>query len=113
MAIEVEIVEELYEEIEEKFGGKADEVFSLIKSLEQSPNKGKLLGNIGGILIKELRYKSFRIYFVIDGFKLRIFNGNALNNLLIKFVKMSNKKEQQKSIEEIKKILRNLGEEGF
>ena len=33
--------------------------------------------------------------------------------LLIKFVRMSDKKSPQKTIDEIKKILRTLGERGF
>lgn len=31
----------------------------------------------------------------------------------MKFVRMSEKKDQQKVIEEIKRILRSIGEEGF
>ena len=36
-----------------------------------------------------------------------------LEGLLIKFVRMSDKKSQQKVIDEIKIILRNLGDVGF
>ena len=32
--------------------------------MEENPNKGKLLGNVGGIVIKEIKYKNFRFYFV-------------------------------------------------
>ena len=38
---------------------------------------------------------------------------NDLKDLLIKFVRMSDKKTQQKTIDEIKAILRTFGEEGF
>lgn len=71
------------------------------------------MGNVGGIVIKELKYKNFRFYFITDGFKLKVMNESALTSLLIKFVRMSDKKSQQKVIEEIKDILRKLGKGGF
>jgi len=109
----VEILEDLYEKIEKKFGGEAGKVFALMKSLEENPKKGKSVGQIGGILIKELRYKSFRFYFITDGFKLKILNLEELSNLLIKFVRMSDKKDQQKVINEIRDVLRKVGKDGF
>ncbi|MBA7671613.1 hypothetical protein ES703_79772 [subsurface metagenome] len=109
----VEILEDLYEKIERKFGGDADKVFALIKSLEDNPKKGKLVGQVGGILIKELKYKSFRFYFLTDGFKLKILNLEELSDLLIKFVRMSDKKDQQKVINEIKEVLIKVGKEAF
>jgi hypothetical protein len=113
MAIKVEIAEELKLEIFKKFKGESKKILKLIKSLEDNPNKGKLLGNVGGVIIKELKYNSFRFYFITDGFKLRIINQGNLVDLLIKFVRMSDKKSQQKTIEEIKEILRKFGEEIF
>lgn len=38
---------------------------------------------------------------------------DELNDLLIKFVRMSDKKEQQKVINGIKEILRKFGKQGF
>jgi len=78
-------------------------------SLEEHPKKGKLLGTIGGIVIKEIKYEGFRFYFITDGHKLKILDESLLTDLLIRFVRMSNKKEQQKTIEEIKKILTTIG----
>lgn len=113
MSVRIEIAEDLYEEIEKKFRGDAKEVFDLMKSLENSPNKGKLIGNVGGIQIKELKYNSFRFYFLTDGYKLRCLNKGMLVDLLMRFVRMSDKKDQQKIIDEIKLILRTIGLEGF
>lgn len=101
------------EEINKKFKGESIEVFELLYSLEKNPQKGKILGSVGGIVIKELRYKSFRFYFVTDGFKLKCLDEENLVDLLIKFVRMSDKKDQQKTIDEIKSILKSLGEKGF
>ena len=109
----VEIVEDLYEEVERKFGGNADKIFALMRSLEENPWKGKELCNVGGIVIKEIRYKSFRFYFFTDGFKLKCLESGELIDLLIRFVRMSDKKYQQKTIDEIKNVLRGIGAEGF
>jgi|SRR3989338_10196309 len=109
----VEIAEDLRDEIIKKFKGEAETIFKQMQSLENNPHKGKLLGEVGGIAIKEIRHESFRFYFITDGYKLRIMDQSRLTNLLIRFVRMSNKKDQQKVIDEIKNILRNIGEDGF
>lgn len=109
----VEIIESLFEEIEKKFKQEADRVFDLIEELEQNPHKGKELGTVGGILIKEIKYKSFRFYFIVDGFKLRCMKKEELEDLLLTFVRMSDKKTQQKTIDEIKHVLITIGAGGF
>jgi len=107
------ITRKLEEEINKKFKGESVKIFSLMHSLEESPHKSKIVGQIGGILVKEIRYGSFRFYFITDGFKIKLLGKDDLENLLIKFVKMSDKKSQQKVIDEIKYILRNFGENNF
>jgi hypothetical protein len=109
----VEIVHSLFEEIQKKFKGEAHKVLDLIETLETNPTKGKLLGSVGGIVIKEIKYKSFRFYFITDGYKLKFYDEQSLANILIRFVRMSDKKHQQQTIDEIKKILLNFGSRGF
>ncbi|MFH1276372.1 MAG: hypothetical protein ABIH82_04640 [Candidatus Woesearchaeota archaeon] len=110
----VRIVESLIEEIKKKFSNtEANKIIDLIETLEENPNKGKLLGPVGGIVIKELKYEGFRFYFITDGFKLKCMKQKELVDLLIKFVRMSDKKHQQKVIEEIKNILITIGAGGF
>lgn len=109
----VEISEKLKEEIFKKFKNESREIFDLMNSLNNSPKKGKEVGQVSGIVIKELKYKSFRFYFITNGYQLRIFGLDELNDLMIRFVRMSDKKSQQKTIDEIKFILKKLGEEGF
>lgn len=109
----VEIVLPLFEEIQKKFKGESHQVIDLIESLEKNPLKGKFLGNVGGMAIKEIRYKSFRFYFIADGHKLKFFDEQSLADLLIRFVRMSDKKDQQKTIEEIRNILIHFGSKGF
>ena len=109
----VQIIRSLFEEIQRKFKGEAHEVIDLLETLKVNPNKGKYVGQASGITIKELKYKGFRFYFITDGHKLKFFDEEALKDLLIKFVRMSNKKDQQKTIDEIKDILRKISEGGF
>jgi hypothetical protein len=109
----VEIVESLFEEIEKKFKREATKIFDLIETLEDNPRKGKLLGTVGGIVIKELKYRNFRFYFITDGFRLNCIGEKELADLLLRFVRMSDKKHQQETINEIRQILRTIGPKGF
>ena len=109
----VEIVKDLKKEVFKKFKGESLKVFRLMRSLGNEPHKGKIIGSVGGIVIKELKYKSFRFYFITDGYKLKFTNKSDLIDLLIRFVRMSDKKDQQKTINEIKKILTVFGPEEF
>ena len=107
------ITKKLEDEINKKFKGESVKIFELLFSLKENPNKGKKIGQVGGILIKELRYEPFRFYFITDGYKLKLLGKEEIEDLLIKFVRMSDKKAQQNIIDEIKMVLRKLGEEGF
>ena len=109
----VEIVRSLFKEIQKKFKGESHKVLDLMETLEGNPKKGKPLGHVAGIIIKELRYKNFRFYFITEGYKLKIVGKSDLIDLLIMFVRMSDKKDQQETIEEIRKILIKFGPEGF
>jgi len=105
----VSIAESLKDEILRKFKEESKIIFRQMHSLSDSPNKDKSLGHVGGILIKELKYKNFRFYFITDEYKLKIMNSSKLADLLIRFVRMSDKKHQQQTINEIKNILIKLG----
>jgi len=109
----VSIAEDLKDEILKKFKKESKIIFRQMYSLGDNPHKGKPLGQVGGIVIKELRYKNFRFYFITDGYKLKIMDESKLVDLLIRFVRMSDKKQQQQTINEIKKILINFGPERF
>jgi hypothetical protein len=110
---QVTIAESLKNEILKKFKEESKIIFRQMYSLSENPHKGKELGNVGGIVIKELRYKSFRFYFITDGYKLKVMDESILTDLLMRFVRMSDKKDQQETINQIKKILTNLGSKGF
>lgn len=113
MAIVI-ITENLYRDIAKKFSKiEANTVIDLLETLEENPSKGKEISSVGRILIKEIKYGKFRFYFITDGYKIKFLKTTELKDLMIKFVRMSDKKEQQKTIEEIKNVLRSLGQEGF
>ena len=111
--VQVTILETLKDEILKKFKDESKIIFKQMNSLAENPHKGKSLGNIGGVVIKELKYKNFRFYFITDGFKLKVMDEEKLIDLLIRFVRMSDKKDQQQTINEIRKILLNFGPKGF
>ncbi len=54
-------------------------------SLKENSKKGKSLGCVGNILIKELRFKSFRFYFITNRYKIKLLKIEELSYLLIKF----------------------------
>jgi len=103
-------VDELKKKFSEQEGNK---ILNLLETLEENPYKGKELFHSGKTLLKEIRYEKFRFYFITDGYKIKFLKATELEDLVLKFVRMSDKKDQQKIIEEIKHVLRSLGEEGF
>ncbi|MBN1275584.1 hypothetical protein JXA12_04820 [Candidatus Woesearchaeota archaeon] len=49
----------------------------------------------------------------MDGHKLYLFGKGELEELLIRFARMSKKHDQQQTIEEIRRVLKRIGEAGF
>jgi len=112
--VKVEILKSLVLEIKKKFSKKeANKIIDLMQNLEEHPKKGKLLGNAGGIVIKEIKYRNFRFYFIADGYKLKFLDEKEVVDLLLRFVRMSDKKRQKKTIDEIREILRTIEPYGF
>ncbi len=107
--VKVLITRALREEIFPRFRAKSAEIFLRMKQLEEQPSRGKALGNVCGIVIKELKYEKFGFYFVTDGHVLKFGSADELSGLLIKFVRMSGKKDQQKTLDSIRNILKSLG----
>ena len=109
----VSINEILKNQILKKFKGESKIIFRQMYALENNSKKGKVLGRVGGIVIKEIKYKSFRFYFITDGYKLKLLDRESLVDVLMRFVRMSDKKHQQETINEIRKILVKFGSESF
>jgi len=85
----------------------------LLRTLSENPKKGKELGHVGRVVVKELKYGVYRFYFLTDGHAIKFLSSDDLKDLLITFVRMSDKDAQAATIEEIKVVLRKIGDEGF
>ena len=103
------ITKALYKEVRKTFMNESIIIFKLMKSLEENPKKGKILSTIGKIVIKEIKYRKFRFYFITDGHKLKFASNDELSRLIIKFIRMSEKKDQKKTIDSLKQALTSLG----
>jgi hypothetical protein len=106
--IKIIITNKLKQEIFKKFRNDSIKVFKLMNSLKKSPTKGKTVLKIGDIILKELKYKVFRFYFIFEGHKLILFNESSINELLFRFIEMSKKNNQQEIIDKIKIVIRKL-----
>jgi hypothetical protein len=105
--IQIIVAKSLAIEIKKTFSKvQAKKVFDRIYSLEEQPAKGKLLAVVGGIQIKELKYGKYRFYFIVDGKQLKLYSQNNLIDVLLRFIRMSDKKRQQDVIEQIKEALK-------
>lgn len=112
--IKLFIVKSLLVEIKKKFSkAEANKIIDFIEKTKESPHKGKTVGNVAGIIIKELKYKKFRFYFLIEGNKLKFISQDELIVIILKFIRMSDKGLQQKIIQEIRGILVKIGPGGF
>lgn len=107
------ITRDLEAEIHKRFKGQSVEIFELMLALEDQPKKGKVVGVVGDIILKELKYGVYRFYFITEGYKVKFLKADELRDLLIKFVRMSDKDRQESVISEIKTVLKTLGSEGF
>jgi len=112
MAIVI-ITRSLEKQVNSRLKGDSVIAFKLMLSLEDNPKKGKTVGAVGSVVVKEIKFKKYRFYFVTDMFKVKFLSVEELKDIFIKFVRMSDKKDQQKTIDDIKKVLKNIGEDGF
>ncbi|MFW5846825.1 MAG: hypothetical protein ACOCUU_01575 [Nanoarchaeota archaeon] len=62
----------LFNNIKKKFKGEAHKIIDLLETLEDHPKKEKIIGNAGNVAIREIKYKKFRFYFIINGFKIKV-----------------------------------------
>ncbi|MFW5704265.1 MAG: hypothetical protein ACOCXG_00335 [Nanoarchaeota archaeon] len=113
MEIRIILSFRLEDEINRIFKKQSIDILERIYSLKENPKQGKKVGKIGSLVIKELKFETFRFYFIVDGFKLKLIGKEDLKELVIRFVRMSKKNNQSKVIQEIRDILLKIGIEGF
>lgn len=107
------ITNSLKEQVYKQFKKDSIKIFNLMKALEKNPNKGKILSSVAGIIIKEIKYDSFRFYFITDGNKIKFSSIDELSSVVIKFIAMSDKKNQKEIITKVKNLLKTFGFDGF
>lgn len=83
---------------------------SLVKKLAKtSPSDGDYVALIGNIIIREKRNATLRFYFIVQNTIKHVITKDELNDMLVKFVALSKKNNQQKVIDTLKKDLQKFG----
>ncbi len=89
---------------------EADNAFLFMASLEENLFRGDLLTSVGSVILKELKYKNFRFYFIHSANLFKLLSEEELKQELLKFVAMSRKgKEQQQIIDRVKREIKSFG----
>ena len=110
--VRVEVTYNLKKDLLKIFGkNEAIKILELFNTLKENPHKGKELTHVGNIIVKELKYGTYRFYFITDGFKLKFLKNEEIKDIVLKFVRMSKKNNQQDIIDEIKTLLKKIGYE--
>ncbi|MFT4312058.1 MAG: hypothetical protein ACMXYF_02415 [Candidatus Woesearchaeota archaeon] len=73
----------------------------LFMSLKKDPYKGDVLHVLGNVILKEIKFKTFRFYFLTSNNLIKFVACNNLEKELIKFIRMSKKNDQQHVINDI------------
>ncbi len=107
--VKVRIDDGLIKKLERKFG-RADlkSIHKMFLSLEDNPLQGDMLKAFGAIVLKEIRYKSFRFYFLHSKDLLIIKDPARLRDEIIRFIDMSKKNDQQRVIYGLKDMLKRI-----
>ncbi len=110
--IEIRFTKKFLQELKQKFGKRKaiDYIEKFNIDLKKNPDNGKNIAHIGKILIKEIKINSFRFYFICEGFSLKLLLKGELIDLILIFVRLSKKNNQQKTIDEIKETLKKLSD---
>lgn len=103
--IKIIIPKRLRDDILKTFKKDSLKIFKLINTLKENPSKGKIIGPVGVMSLRELKFKNYRFYFIINGHQLILFTKQETEKLLIRFINMSTKNKQQKTIDHIKEML--------
>ncbi len=82
----------------------------LVRKLSStSPSDGDFVTMVSGIVIREKRLKTFRFYFIFENAKKHVVSLDELKDLIIQFVALSKKNNQQHVIDKLKDDLSRFG----
>ena len=113
--VKVVVTKKLEKEVVKRLSEKeADDVFLFMASLEENPFRGDVLTVVGSVILKELKHKNFRFYFIHSANLFKLLSKDELKQELLKFVAMSDKgKEQQRVINRVKNEIKSFGFDWF
>ncbi|MFT4327017.1 MAG: hypothetical protein ACMXYK_05935 [Candidatus Woesearchaeota archaeon] len=92
-----------------KYCSKKDAKNLVLQLSKTSPSDGDFVALVGNIIIREKRRDSFRFYFIIEKTKKHVITKEELNDMLLLFIALSKKNNQQKVIDDLKKGLQKKG----
>ena len=113
--VKVVVTTKLEKEVIKRLSKKeADDVFLFMASLEENPFRGDVITAVGSVILKELKHKNFRFYFIHSANVFKLLSEEELQQEILKFVAMSGKgKEQQQVINRIKAEIKSFGFDWF
>jgi hypothetical protein len=83
---------------------------SVVKKLSTtSPSDGDFVALVSNIVIREKRDNTFRFYFIVQNNIKHVITKEELNMMLVKFVALSKKNNQQAVIDKLKADLQKFG----
>jgi|AntAceMinimDraft_17_1070374.scaffolds.fasta_scaffold119112_1 hypothetical protein len=104
----VEFSKEFLKELKKNLS-KSEAKTTIKKLAKTSPSEGDFIALIANIVIREKKLKTFRFYFIIQNNQKQIITKQELKELIIKFVALSKKNNQQKVIDKLKEDLKQVG----
>jgi hypothetical protein len=105
----VRIDDSLVKKLEKRFNKKElKELKQLFLSLQDNPFQGDLIYAFGNFVLKEKKYKTFRFYFLHSRKILIIKDIENLKDEIIRFIEMSKKNDQQRTINKLKEMLTKI-----
>lgn len=86
------------------------QAIALVKKLALTTHSdGDFVALVANIVIREKRDKTFRYYFIVKNDIKYVITKDELNQMLVKFVALSKKYNQQNVIDKLKKDLQQFG----
>lgn len=104
----VEFSNKFIKELKKHFS-KSEAKKIIIKLSLTSPSEGDYIARISNIIIREKKIKTFRFYFITQDNKKHIITKQELKEMIIKFVALSKKNNQQRVIDKLKDDLNRYG----
>lgn len=92
-----------------KYSSKKEAKVLVEKLALTSPSDGDFVALIANIVIREKKLKSFRFYFIVKDTKKHVITKEELKDLIIKFVALSKKNNQQHIIDKLREDLKKFG----